>query len=446
MTRCLRISSTEDEQQGVVRHRCHGEEPRQERGETTTLELQWGDKSAGVDGDAASRLGDAESISPREYTERRGRAPTTGVEGMATDRDRANGFGPTLDGMFAASGEDDPRVPSLRLAGAAANGRGGFEAWRELVSPVFVTDTDHELDRFDIDFHAAHLGPLILASTASVGQRFDRDTATVARSGVDHVIVQAYVDGRTMVRRGAAEIEVVAGDVWLFDLSRTLATATTPRFHNVSLTVPRSLLEPLVTDVDGLHGLKLGGDTPLGGLLSQHIVGLARRSPDMSQREATSIVDATVRLVAGCVGPALEAREQIGEAMASALLTRLRKTIDLHLADPDLGPEFLMRRHGLSRARLYRLFEPIGGVADYIRRRRLRRAFLDLAAPALRDEKVAAIGQRWGFLNEATFSRAFKARFGASPSEVRAGARVGAQSDLDEARLLRHWMRDLMDR
>lgn len=348
--------------------------------------------------------------------------------------------------MFVGSGEDDPRVPSLRLAGAAANGRGGFEAWRELVSPVFATDTDHELDRFDIDFHAAHLGPLILASTASVGQRFDRDTATVARSGVDHLIVQAYVGGRTMVRRGAAEVEVAAGDVWLFDLSRTLATETTPRFHNVSLTVPRSLLEPLVTDVDGLHGLKLGGETPLGGLLSQHLLGLAQRTPDMTQREATSIVDATVRLVAGCVGPALEAREPVGEAMASALLARLRKTIDAHLADPELGPEFLMRRHGLSRARLYRLFEPIGGVADYIRRRRLRRALLDLASPSQRDEKVAAIGQRWGFLNEATFSRAFKARFGASPSEVRSGVRTGPEGDHEEAGVLRHWMRDLMDR
>lgn len=344
-------------------------------------------------------------------------------------------------------------VPIFSLAGAQAAGDAGFEAWRTLVSPVFVTDpdTDTDVSRFDVDFTAAHLGPLILGRTASVGQRFVRDAATVARSGVDHVIVQAYVGGSNRVTAEGECFHAGAGDVWFFDLARTLSTATTPRFDNISLTIPRSLLEPIVGDIDALHGLKLDSRRPTTALLAQHLRTLSDSMAAMTIREAASLADATVHLVAGCAGARLEAREAVGEAVAGAILARVRRSIDAHLGDPELGPDLLCRLHGLSRARLYRLFEPIGGVADYIRRRRLRRAFLDLVAPAERDTRVATIGYRWGFANEATFSRAFKARFGLSPSEVRAGdgaflAVAGIRSENLDGRLLEQWMRELMER
>ena len=356
-------------------------------------------------------------------------------------------------GETAAGVSPSSLVPVFSLDGSAATGINGFEAWRTLVSPVFVADRgpDTDLSRFDLDFTAAHLGPLILGRTASVGQRFVRDAATVARSGIDHVIVQAYVDGSNRVTAEGNSFVAGAGNVWFFDLSRTLATETTPRFHNVSLTVPRSLLEPIIGDIDALHGLKLDGWRPSTGLLAQHLTTLAGTMSAMTAREAASLVDATVHLVAGCAGARLDAREAVGEAVSGAILARVRRSIDAHLGDPDLGPDLLCRLHGLSRARLYRLFEPIGGVADYIRRRRLRRAFLDLVSPAERDTRVGAIGYRWGFANEATFSRAFKARFGLSPSEARAGdgailAAAGVRSENLDGRLLEQWMRDLMER
>lgn len=346
-----------------------------------------------------------------------------------------------------------PNLPIFSLGGATAAGKAGFEAWRTLVSPVFVADLHERTDpsRFDIDFTAAHLGPLILGRTHSVSQRFARDAATVARSGVDHVIVQTYVGGSNHVTAEGESFEVGAGEVWFFDMARTVATETTPRFHNVSLTLPRALIEPLVSDVDALHGLKLDASRPTTGLLAQHLRTLADTMASMTAREAAAVVDATVHLVAGCAGVRTDAREMAGEAVSGALLARIRRGIDAHLGDPDLGPDLLCRLHGVSRARLYRLFEPIGGVADYIRRRRLRRAFLDLASPAERDTRVATIGYRWGFANEATFSRAFKTRFGLSPSEVRAGdgillAAAGVPSDNLDGRLLEQWMRDLMER
>lgn len=343
------------------------------------------------------------------------------------------------------------RLPRFALDAVGSRARDAFDRWRAAVAPVFEARLapDQDADGFAIAFEAYNFGPLVLGRTQGRGrQSYERSTATVARSGVDHLLVQTYVAGRNAVRAESTEFDVRPGDVWLFDMGRTVRTETRD-FANVSLAVPRALIEPLVADCDHLHGLKLAGDTALGGLLHDHIRGLQARAPMMTPREAASIAESTVHLVAGCVGPAAEARPLTDAGLASAVLGRLRSDIDAHLGDPDLGPDLLMRRHGLSRARLYRLFEPLGGVADHIRRRRLRRAFLDLASPVCRDRRVAEIAQTWGFGNEAVFSRAFKAHFGLTPSEVRRlgldGLASAMQRDAEEAPL-RRWMQDLMAR
>ena len=44
------------------------------------------------------------------------------------------------------------------------------------------------------------------------------------------------------------------------------------------------------------------------------------------------------------------------------------------LSMPVAGSELVQQALGLSRARLYRAFAPLGGVASYIRARRLKRS------------------------------------------------------------------------
>src|SRR6478752_3394227 len=73
---------------------------------------------------------------------------------------------------------------------------------------------------------------------------------------------------------------------------------------------------------------------------------------------------------------------------------------------------------GLSRSALYRLFAPLGGVSDYIRRRRLERARLALNGASLERGGIGKLARRFGFSSDDAFSRAFKARFGVAPREA----------------------------
>ncbi|MGE3284632.1 MAG: helix-turn-helix domain-containing protein [Pseudonocardia sp.] len=99
-------------------------------------------------------------------------------------------------------------------------------------------------------------------------------------------------------------------------------------------------------------------------------------------------------------------------------LQRVDAYVAAHLADPALGPETIARAHFVSTRQLHRLFAARGvTVSRHIRAQRLERCRADLAAGA--DVGVAEVARRWGFGDAASFSRAYRARFGVPPSTDR---------------------------
>ena len=59
--------------------------------------------------------------------------------------------------------------------------------------------------------------------------------------------------------------------------------------------------------------------------------------------------------------------------------------------------------------------------AEFIRHRRLDRCRRDLLDPEHDSRPVAAVGARWGLVDAAHFSRAFKREYGVPPAAFRAG-------------------------
>lgn len=101
-------------------------------------------------------------------------------------------------------------------------------------------------------------------------------------------------------------------------------------------------------------------------------------------------------------------------------LDAIKAYIDRHLDDPKLDVDRLAFGLGLSRSELYRAFSVKGGgVARFILNRRL-----DLCHEALLSgmptRPIRDIAARWGLNDYGVFLRAFRRRFGTSPSTLRA--------------------------
>lgn len=348
---------------------------------------------------------------------------------------------------------DDPEgndlLPRFRLDSRTCNAATAMEAWREASGPLFDVSfrSQEQIDNFRLLLDTHHLGQMVMAYTRSVAQRFHRDRSVVAISAVDHYLVQIYTAGGFTGHAGTREMCVEAGDVSILDMSQTMSTEASD-FANISLVVPRETLAPLLKDPDNLHGLVLPRASSLGQLLGDHLLSLRQAAPQMTEAQAMATRQATAALIAGCFGPAAAAAAAAGESLRSASLYAIKRHIERELASPDLTPDTICRAFGLSRANLYRLFQPLGGVADYIRNRRLDRAFADLVSPALAHRRVTDISYSWGFESDAAFSRAFRQAFGLTPRDARAlrGALPRQERDAaedDRYPPLRRWIKEL---
>lgn len=332
------------------------------------------------------------------------------------------------------------------------SGEEAYWVWRSIVSPLFETTVPNrqavETFRIKIDIH--HLGPILIANVASAAQEFRRRPATIARSGYDHYLIQLYPQGGYVGEAEGRTVRVEPGDISILDMSRTLHTRA-EAFRNLSLIVPRTVLEPLLKNPDGLHGLVLSGRSGLGYLLASYMQSVHETAASLNAEDGASISKATASLIAGCFGPSADAEEAATTTKRGALVLTIKRYIDANLADPDLTVSRIASEFHVSRATLSRMFEPLDGVAGYIRERRLMRCFAEIASPANAHRPIADLAYSWGFGNEASFSRAFRRMFDMSPREARSGSggdqgigryRLSGSDSPGEA-ILGQWIRHL---
>lgn len=98
----------------------------------------------------------------------------------------------------------------------------------------------------------------------------------------------------------------------------------------------------------------------------------------------------------------------------------VQKYIRAHLADPELSPGTVADAHHISLRHLHRLFRQHGlTVAAWIRRQRLEGCWRDLTDAAMFSQPIQVIASRWGFTDNAHFSRVFRAAYGFPPSHLR---------------------------
>lgn len=313
------------------------------------------------------------------------------------------------------------KLPSNRvLAKAGADCRRTSQLLAETLDPVFRTTiaTPERLDAFHAALSTYFMGPALffVADLIGTSYRFSRDPDRIARSGLDLIFVQMTLEGADLRTVNDETVRVEAGDISFFDLSRPMQSET-QHCRNLTLVLPRNLLFGTDVQNDALHGLLLKRTTSTARLIGSHLRALFADLADITQAEAPAIVTATANLVTNLVAPQIAERSLPSPTVRGAVIMEIRRYIDQNIALPDLGPEHLCKTFGLSRASLYRLFEPVGGVTDHIRTRRLRAAFDMLANE--RKRAVGEIAYACGFSDISAFSRAFRHQFGMSPSEVR---------------------------
>ncbi|MFN4312115.1 MAG: helix-turn-helix domain-containing protein [Ferrovibrio sp.] len=260
-----------------------------------------------------------------------------------------------------------------------------------------------------------HLGQMLLIDTRFGPQRFSRDAAWLARHGdVDHCTVQFFVSGRNRVVNGGNDFVQHPDNITMVNLGREVQAESTEA-DTLTLILPRELLQGELPQLLDRCGALFEDHSASARVFANHMLSLRQTLDRAAAAEADAIAQGTLALL-----DALTRHRDIAATPAKGTtLTTICRHIDAHLSDPALDAESLCRQFRCSRATLYRLFQPLGGVREHIQRRRLMACFRAISAPARAHRRIFDIALDYGFSSPSHFSSLFRAHFGMTPREAR---------------------------
>lgn len=315
-------------------------------------------------------------------------------------------------------------------------------AWNEAIGVLFDSRSRKSVEEgFFAHVEAAFMGDVALGRLQSTAQDFDRSRYKIARDGMDGFLLQFYLNGRSASRGGSNSEVAGEGDLYVIDMAQPLSTATTDH-DQISLVVPRRLISARLDSADAAHMRVIPAGLPLVTLFRESLKSFHAQASNMTRGEAEAVIGPLLDLAAAAINGHVDDRSVAGVNLAH--FVGLRRHVEENLLDPNLTLDSLLARFGLSRRKAYRLFEPVGGFASYVNRRRLQRALQTLRSPDWRHVSISEIGMLHGFPNPENFSRAFRREYDLSPREVRQLADSGRDLPDMAARLSEkgwaHWI------
>jgi AraC-like DNA-binding protein len=157
-----------------------------------------------------------------------------------------------------------------------------------------------------------------------------------------------------------------------------------------------------------------------GSLLANYSLSLANELPSISRERWSDMGAATCTVVRACLASDSDNAAATEKPTVTALRTRVGRVVRQQMNSPKLTPRTLAQLVAMSRSKLYRLFESSGGVARFIQQERLHEARRRLADTGVWGKTtISTLAIEIGFHDHSSFSRAFKLKYGCSPSEYR---------------------------
>lgn len=276
-------------------------------------------------------------------------------------------------------------------------------------------------DNIRVDLEAMTLPSGLVVSHGLFSPMRGIRARNLLQDGRQNYVWTIQKDEREVSIDGKPPVKVAPGDLVLVSegIFHECWHETTTRFDFVSL--DRQLLVDRAPRVDLEAGYVIPAAAEGMPLLKTYI-DLLRSTPPGSARigemAARHVYDLTALVLDGFVRGGAERNEN---SIAAARFKLVQRDILERLCDHGLHIEAVARRQGVTVRYVQRLFENAGTTfSDFVREQRLEHAFRLLRERDPASSTITTIAYDAGFSEVSSFNRAFRKRFDATPSEIRA--------------------------
>jgi AraC-like DNA-binding protein len=324
-----------------------------------------------------------------------------------------------------------------------------YGVWKESIDVLFGVDADKSIrdNNFTASIESHLLGSMMIMEVTSREQNWGRDNLQIARNGMDHYGIGIFKEGDLFCDTAKGPTKLPKGGLVVFDLTQEFI-AHTSDLRVMTFVVPRPLIEDMVNLPDD-HSMRfLDPKNPMTRIVYDQMMSIHRNIARIGQQQAQVIEKSFSMMVATCLNDAVGGdRETVQHRQKLLNLVKVRRYIRDQLASPDLTPRKVARDLGVSRSKLYDSFSAYGGVYQYIREMRLRRAMSLLNDPMRHHSSIYDIALECGFASDASFIRAFREQYELTPGDVKNGvAAIGQNPSASSEKIdnrYENWLHEL---
>jgi AraC-like DNA-binding protein len=283
--------------------------------------------------------------------------------------------------------------------------------------------TEHPGDGFNGDLTCSQYGDMRFSAFTVSPHEVVRLKSHMGRSGHAHYLVSRQRSGVTRMSQNDDVCELQPGDVGLVDGTRPFRLEYLQPVDRVVAVIPHAQLHCRAPWLDQRPLNRMAAASPLSELLRFYLERLV--GPDCSSAwEAAALTDNVCNIVALMTATTVRERSSVRQFAVLPTLDQMLIMLRRHLADPDLSPGMVAARLGVSLRTLHKRFQEADTTfGKWILENRLLACQRALEDPRHAPFTISQIAYGWGFNDLSNFSKAFKARFGVSPTEYRRAAR-----------------------
>src|SRR5262245_10004013 len=295
--------------------------------------------------------------------------------------------------------------------------------WGELVSRAFGRLESDTYGDDDFQGRVTHVtaGDVQVGTLQASRHRVVRTAARRGSSDPGHLKLVLLPAGRCLFEQDGRRAWLRPGDWSLYDTTRSYIVSAPQAVDLHVLMLPRDAVLRGRQDLTDLLVRRLRGTTGLGRVACGTVGRVLDSARDGAMPDAASGAE-----IAELVHLALleQSGARVEPPRRSVLRERIKVFIAERLSDPALDVDMIAAAVGCSRRSVHNAFELENcSVRQYIWERRLAAVRGELERGAAACPSITQAAFAWGFSSAAHFSRAFRALYGVSAREWRAGLR-----------------------
>ena len=287
-----------------------------------------------------------------------------------------------------------------------------IDTYHDMARPFYGVTLLTPRKQFLTDITFLTCGNLVATEVKFSNQKMTRNPRQITDYDTEYIVIETYRRGYTRGISDERHATLVNHDIiHMVDWSRSYVGLTN-NAEGIGFQIPHSTLgyDP------SRHPpyLALPTHSGRGRLLVLSLELLLEQLKGGVSGEAETLASAVIGLVQTCLLGAQDWDRNPAEDKSRRLL--IENYIRRNIRAENLNADRICRDLGMSRATLYRVFGS-GGIDHFVRGERLDRCFGELVGSAAKRGAVQQAAERWGFYDSGHFHRAFKAKFGFSPSD-----------------------------